>query len=252
MGDVRKVVVLADIHTPYQHEPSLKALEAFIPDYKPDVVVILGDLLDFPSVSTWDEGTVRMEGQRIRDDLIAGNEMLDRIEGWWKWKEKFFFEGNHEERLQRHLDRNPKLIGLVNVFRDLNLKDRGFKVVPIERKGERIGKLRFHHGWKTSKYHTGQYTADTGRNYMVGHLHTMQVYTHKSPTDEQNHACFSIPCLCDLNPDYMEGRPSSWIHGCALVEVMDGEQGRFTPYPIPFNSTKNSAMFSWNGRIYRG
>lgn len=93
-----------------------------IVDYKPDVVVHIGDHWDFPSLNSHEEfGSLPQEGKRYQDDLRCGNEAFARIcapmeaerkKGKWK-PELIFTLGNHEARADRVAENNPKLYGTV-------------------------------------------------------------------------------------------------------------------------------------------
>ena len=58
------------------------------------------------------------------------------------------------------------------------------------------------------------------------------------------HAAYGIPCLSDLSPDYLNGKPNSWIHGFGVAYVMP--DGRFNLYPIIITN----GQFVFNGKIY--
>jgi len=101
----------------------------YILDILPDVVVHLGDHWDMPSLSQYDEGKVRMEGRRVQDDFDVGNKALRDVyvpaleynERKKKNKEKQYNPrwvltlGNHENRIDRYVEANPKLQGAISV-----------------------------------------------------------------------------------------------------------------------------------------
>ena len=106
-------------------------------DYKPDVVVHLGDHWDFPSLSSHDKpGSKYFEGKRYMADVEAGNIGMDMLLAPLKELQKtqkttkhkvykprmVFLRGNHEHRLTRAVQSNPMLEGLMT-FDHLNLKD---------------------------------------------------------------------------------------------------------------------------------
>lgn len=99
-----------------------------IVDYKPDVVVHLGDHYDFPSLNGHEQpGSAPMEGRRFADDLFVGNEAfatlskpmeaeIARLKGGKRkqWTpERHFCVGNHEARADRVANNDPKLLGTV-------------------------------------------------------------------------------------------------------------------------------------------
>jgi len=99
-----------------------------IVDYRPDVVVHLGDHWDFPSLSSHDKaGSKYFEGKRYIADVEAGNEGMRRLltplkelQNAQKRNKKkeysprmVFLMGNHENRLSRAVSNNPTLEGLM-------------------------------------------------------------------------------------------------------------------------------------------
>src|SRR6266404_354287 len=94
-----------------------------IVDYKPDVIVVIGDWWDMPSLSTHEQpGSIHTEGNRIRDDIAFGNEAYGRLvkplrteqkrliagrrKAWTP--EEHFLMGNHEFRINRAVSTAPK------------------------------------------------------------------------------------------------------------------------------------------------
>jgi Calcineurin-like phosphoesterase len=102
-----------------------------IQNYKPDVVIHLGDHWDFPSLSRYDApGSMAMEGSRVDDDIQAGNdalEVLTKSMGRYKCR-KIILRGNHEQRLERAINNDPRLAGTIG-YHLLNDKRLGWEVV---------------------------------------------------------------------------------------------------------------------------
>lgn len=108
-------------------------------DYRPDVIVIIGDWFDLPSLSTHElPGSKEAEGRNVRDDIDAGNEAFERFyrpirkevdrtvsshKRRWKPECHFLF-GNHEHRLTRAIARDPKYDGILSLD---HLKTPGFQ-----------------------------------------------------------------------------------------------------------------------------
>lgn len=119
-------------------------------EYRPDVIVIIGDWWDMPSLSQHDApGSKEAEGRRVKPDIDAGNEAFVRFsapikaerarikktkEKPWNPRCEFLF-GNHEHRLTRAIFREPKWDGILNLDA---LKTPGFnrndflKIVEID------------------------------------------------------------------------------------------------------------------------
>lgn len=87
----------------------------YIQDHGPDVVVQIGDLGDYPSLSSYDKGKKSMHSRRVLDDYTAHIEAADRLMqghgNWWpQWK---YLLGNHEVRVDRHIESNHELEGML-------------------------------------------------------------------------------------------------------------------------------------------
>ena len=109
---------------------------------KPDVIVHLGDHWDMPSLSSYDVGKKSFEGRRYVNDIEAGNEAMARflepIEAERKrlrkgkrrlWKPRMvFLLGNHEYRIERAIESDSKLDGLMS-YNDFYLDS--WEVVPF-------------------------------------------------------------------------------------------------------------------------
>jgi hypothetical protein len=94
----------------------LVALGKFVAEKRPDVIINIGDFYDFPSLSSYDEGTVYAEGQRLEQDILAGDEameaFLDEFIHIEDYKPDMIFTvGNHEQRLERLGIEKPSLYG---------------------------------------------------------------------------------------------------------------------------------------------
>jgi len=110
-------------------------------DKKPEVIVHLGDHWDMPSLSTYDTGKKSFEGRRYTKDIYAGIDAMEvflqpiRMEQERLRKNKkkqwnprmIFLLGNHEYRIERAIEADPKLEGLIG-YMDLQLDDMGWEV----------------------------------------------------------------------------------------------------------------------------
>ena len=100
-----------------------------IVDYKPDVVVNLGDFADMPSLSSHDiKGSKYFEGLRYKKDIEAAKEAMKFLLAPLREAQKAQKEskhkvykprmvmtlGNHENRIDRAVNNNPTLEGLIS------------------------------------------------------------------------------------------------------------------------------------------
>ena len=107
----------------------------YILEKRPDVIVHLGDHWDMPSLSSYDIGKRQFEGRRYKNDIEAGNQAMSNL--LWPINSynkraaankkarysprKIFLMGNHENRINRAVDGDPKLEGTIGI-QDLDLK----------------------------------------------------------------------------------------------------------------------------------
>lgn len=113
-----------------------------IVDYLPDVIVVIGDFWDLPSLSMHDApGSKEAEGRNVLSDIEIGNEAFElligpmrkeqarrirrKIKAWAP--ECHFLFGNHEDRLTRAVNHDPKWDGLLSLD---SLKTPGFQRHP--------------------------------------------------------------------------------------------------------------------------
>lgn len=103
-----------------------------IKEYEPDTVVHLGDHWDMPSASSWSAvGSKQKEGARLYDDIEAGNRAMEILATSMRGftpKRKVLLRGNHEDRLTRVVNNDPKLEGVVG-FHLFNDTAHGWEVV---------------------------------------------------------------------------------------------------------------------------
>lgn len=100
---------------------------------RPQSIIVIGDWWDFPSLSSYDKGTVSAEGKRYLDDVRAGNEAMkaflaEALRPKSYRPNLYFTIGNHEARADKHMQANPHLDGVMGL-KDLHLE--GFKVSPF-------------------------------------------------------------------------------------------------------------------------
>jgi hypothetical protein len=113
-------------------------------DKKPDVIVIIGDWADMPSLSSYDKGKKSFEGRTYKADVAAANDALDLLMGPIKaevercevghrrrWNPRLVVTlGNHEDRINRMIDLHRELDGTYSTD-DIKFREHGFEVYPF-------------------------------------------------------------------------------------------------------------------------
>lgn len=93
-------------------------------DERPDTVIVLGDLADIPSLSSYDKGKKSFQGRTYKADITSALEFNDRLWAPIRAAKKRFpyrviLEGNHEYRITRAIELQPELEGAIG-FDDLD------------------------------------------------------------------------------------------------------------------------------------
>lgn len=115
----------------------------YIVDKKPDVIIMIGDFADMESLSKYDVGQKSFEGRRYKTDVETTIKAMDMLlqpmkefnERARRNKEKQYNPrmvltlGNHEDRIDRAVQADPKLEGVLSIA-DLKYKEAGWEVVP--------------------------------------------------------------------------------------------------------------------------
>jgi len=106
----------------------LENVGRYIVEKKPDIIIQLGDFADMPSLSSYDKGKKEFEGRRYTKDIAAATQAMNALLGpilefnakARRNKEKQYFPklvmtlGNHEYRIERAVNDDPKLEGLIS------------------------------------------------------------------------------------------------------------------------------------------
>lgn len=244
----KNVLVIPDLQLPYADFKSLKAVHKLMGDHKWDEVVCIGDFMDFDCISSHNKENLReIAGKTLFKDYEVGNRILDQ---WQKLAPKAkitLIEGNHEYRIERYLDANPQMEGMVEVPIGLKLKQRGINWVPFWSKGTTydIGKATFVHGSAVAQHHAKNMAYRYGRNVFYGHTHDIQCHSVEQAGNQNVYVGQSLGCLC-LPQKYMRGQPSKWQQAVSTFHFF--EDGNFTYNVIRiFNS-----RFYFDGKKYNG
>lgn len=140
-----KILVLPDVQAKSGTDFTyLNKIGRYMVDKKPDTVVCLGDFADMPSLSSYDQGKKSFEGRRYIADIEAAKDaMCAFLSPLWEFnakakknKEKQYHPrmvltlGNHENRINRAVNDDPKLEGVLSVDH-LGYEGFGWEVVPF-------------------------------------------------------------------------------------------------------------------------
>lgn len=114
----------------------LSHIGKYIVEKKPEVIIHLGDFSDMESLSSYDVGKKSFEGKRYIKDIEAARQAMDCLlqplrefnikakkNKDKQYKPRLILTlGNHEQRIIRAVENDPKLEGLIK-YEDLPYKD---------------------------------------------------------------------------------------------------------------------------------
>ena len=137
----KKIFVLPDVQAKPGNDFSyLRRLGAYVLAKRPDILVCIGDFADMESLSSYDKGKKSFEGRRYKRDIEAAKEAMRAFLGpiaEYNATAKTPYEpvmhmflGNHEDRITRCINEDPKLDGVLSID-DLEYKDFGWYVHPF-------------------------------------------------------------------------------------------------------------------------
>ncbi len=246
--EIQKTVLLPDIHHPHYEPKVMDSINQFIIDYDPNEIVYMGDQLTLDCISGWNQRKPLLkEGQRLMQDYNSfDNEVLKAHESiTGEDTKRVFMIGNHEQRIEWYTEYHPELSGFVDITRHLQLRERGYDVVPFNGI-HKVGKLSVIHGYYWNKYHANKTLEAFEGNVVYSHVHNPQMYAKVSPVDRKGyHMATALPCICNIKPDYKRNAPNFWINGFGIVEHLPAT-GYFNLYTIIIID----GSFMWNGTYY--
>lgn len=209
-----KAICLSDVHAPYEDLNAIEKTMSFIKWYKPDRVFLLGDIIDFYSISSFDKNPDEMDLQRELDSTIS---FLKKLRKSAPKAQIDFLWGNHCLRLQKYIWKNSGILKLKKLKLEelLELKDYNINLIPPKEKLY-FYNIRLEHG-KVVRKHSG-YSAKAqmearGMTGISGHTHRLG--SHYLSNESGFYAWFENGCLCELNPEYAD--EPNWQQGFTII-----------------------------------
>lgn len=114
LPDGIRIVVLPDIHAPAHNKQWLWAIEQFLAEYRPHILIFIGDSTDFFFLSRWPKPP--RQGYNAMLELEESRELHDRLIKVSGCLWAFETEGNHENRTNSFLSAvAPQISTLVDM-----------------------------------------------------------------------------------------------------------------------------------------
>ena len=220
---MNKIIIFGDAHLETMVEPdkSYLLLKKVITTIKPSEIVINGDLLDFSYISSFADGVFgAQEGKRLKDDFDIFKKELQFFKKYSK--KVIFLEGNHEARLNKYLEKNPVLKGIMSlqtICEELNIEYVPLNQQPYAYRPD----FWITHGLCYNKYFASKTVEQCNVNIVCSHTHRTQSYSISYPNGKIITG-YGIGCLSNINPDYTAGlRQNGWTH--SFGELLEDESG---------------------------
>lgn len=236
------ILVLPDMQIrPGDNLGFVKNIGQYIVEKRPDVIVNLGDMADMPSLSSWDIGKKAFEGRRYKADVSAVVEAqialftpLVNLQGQQrKNKEKVYRPrkiitlGNHEHRITRAVDNDPKLDGVLSLD-DLRYKeffDEVYSFLDVVV----VGGVAFSHYFVTGVAGRPASSAQAQLNKkhmscVAGHQQGFQVATARRADNKKITSIIAGSCY-EHDEDYLG--PQANHHDRGIIMLYDVEDGEF-------------------------
>jgi predicted phosphodiesterase len=227
-----KILVISDIHIPYQDDKALGVMYQFSKDYKPDKIFINGDLLDFYRLSTFDQDPGRRD--TVTEEAYKTREFLKDLRKRNPKAKITYLQGNHENRLQRYLWRNPELAGLdsLELKNLLEIKKWNIKEVKVDRDywSKTTGHIKqgdaiiMHGDSRLNGAKGGSYSGYAAKNTMLNGINSSVImgHTHRGATIYHTTANGILTgveggCLCQIPPN------ANWQQGFVTFETEGGK-----------------------------
>ena len=218
----------------------LTKIGRYLVEKKPDKLICLGDFADMASLSSYDVGKKSFEGRRYTNDIRASHEamqaLLTPLQDYnakaKRNKEKQYHPdmvmvlGNHDNRINRATNDDPKLDGLLSVS-DLGYESYGWEVHPFLDVVVLDG-IAYSHYFTTGLMGRPVTTAQAclskkHQSCVQGHQQGLQIATSYKADGKMITSIIAGSCY-EHSEDYMSSQGNNhWRGFLMLHDVCDGE-----------------------------
>lgn len=214
------VLIGSDAHIRSRHPTTaMRAFIKFADEMKPRVLVLNGDVMDFPQVSrhpsSWEVTPT------VAQEIEYANAVLNRIEDAVPSNCKLAWTlGNHDSRLETRIATvAPELAKLKGVHLKDHFSPRWQPCWSVWINSD----VAVKHRWKGGIGATRANTLNAGTSMVTGHLHSANV---RGLTDYKG-TRWGVDTGCLADPDsesflYAEDAPLDWRSGFAVLTFKDG------------------------------
>ncbi len=240
----RKIALIPDIHAPRHDKQAWRLVIDALKDWKPDVVIQLGDLIDLACVSSYSKHPAKT--MSLAQEVKSAQKVVADIASIGA-PQVVVTLGNHSVRAEKYLVQNaPDFLPFFQIDKVLGMHRPGWTVVPYKSTYV-IGQLRVTHDVGRAGCNAArQSVIDVGDNIVFGHTHRMQVH-YQGTQAGKRHVGATLGWLGNSNHiDYMHRDMvrRDWQLGFGVAHMLP--DGRFWLQAIPI--VKNTCII--DGRVY--
>jgi hypothetical protein len=236
-----RVVVLSDMQIPYHSMRDVKGVLEFVKDYKPDLLLNVGDEIDQPQPSRWNKGSVGEYEPTLQRDIDLNREIqADFKSALKRGAEYHISRSNHGDRIQTYVNRYAPAL---RALRALNLEDLlGYNDLGIHfhrKPFEFAPGWLLCHGDEASLSRIPGATAKNlavrwDMNVVCGHTHKRGSIPHSFGFGSRQRTVVGVEvgCLMDFKKaSYIKDGAPAWQKGIG-VGVLDGRKTRITDVEV--------------------
>ena len=233
-----RYLVISDLQVPYHHEAAVKNVIKLARREKFDSVLVVGDEIDFQSISKWSEQTPLA----YSEDLHADRELCKQI--LWDLgeysPEMHVIRSNHTDRLYNTLLKVPGLINLPELQYPAFM---GFAEMGIT---YHKTAYEFYPGWVlchgdegSMSQHAGVTSLNLakkfGKSVLAGHSHRLGMSAYSEGINGHSRTLYGVEVgnLMDRKKaSYLRYGSANWQMGIAILEAIGKT---LTPTLVPIN-----------------
>jgi len=213
-------MAFGDTHFPQQNDVAIEIVKKAVEFIKPDVTVLLGDLLDCGQFSQHPP-TFGVTETEYENDIRQVNDFIDFIQANTT-ERTVLIEGNHEHRLDRWAAAHSEGRGAYSMLAPRIQLMKNRKACTYIPYGSADGKYPHYkingrivavHGWSwavnATKAHLNK---SQGKSIIHGHTHRIDSCIYPNIWGAGTIQARSAGCLCKPVPTYGTGRPVEWVN----------------------------------------
>lgn len=219
------VLVIPDLHCPWEHQDALTFLKAVRAKYNPDIIVNLGDEVDFYGMSRFDHDV---------DVMNAGAELSLAVKHLIPFYREFpntlVCQSNHTHRVHAKAQKAGLPQSTIKSIEEILKTPEGW----IYKQCHTIDGVDYKHGTgKSGAMAHINHAKATGRSTCIGHIHAFAAVNYL----RKGFFAANFACLIDKHAAcfaYASEMDDNIVLGCGIV--INGVEAHFIPMHVDSNN----------------